>query len=170
MNSYYIINLPKSIKWVLTTKHNNSSLNSSRQTRNENTITDPWSIPPMSSNIKCHLLLFLLFPRGSKSQGTLTILPKGFLGKIQMLDFPCLGLQKNCIPNFSFPEGRIETIPTSLSLTSNFPGLKQCQMTYPNGPDMLEANTPQAALQEIEVGRNLSFLYFIRQVISQMLK
>lgn len=43
-------------------------------------------------------------------------------------------------------------------------------MTYPNGPDMLEANIPQAALQEIEVGRNLSFLYFIRQVISQMLK
>lgn len=42
-----------------------------------------------------------------------------------------------------------------VSLTSYFPGLKPCQMTCSNGPAMLEANTPLAPLQGVEVGSNL---------------
>lgn len=42
-----------------------------------------------------------------------------------------------------------------VSLTSYFPGPKSCQMTCSNSLAMLEANTPLAPLQGVEVGRYL---------------
>lgn len=47
-----------------------------------------------------------------------------------------------------------------VSLTSYFPEVNQCQMTCSNGPAMLDANTPLAPLQRVEVGRNV-YLYAV---------
>jgi len=77
-------------------------------------------------------------------------------GNLQMTAFPCLCLQVYHILGFSFPE-RVETM--LVSLTGYVPGLKSRQMTYSNGPAMLEPNTPPTPLQGAEAGRNLYLFY-----------